>query len=87
MSFIAYILPDVICRVNAKKENTSMNIGSKLKNIREENNLKQTDLAKVLNVSTRQVQRYEANHSIPSIQKLQLLSEYFSVSIDYFTKQ
>lgn len=46
-------------------------------------NLKQTELAEILNVTYRTVQNYEAGNREPNIDKLIFLATYFNVSLDY----
>ena len=59
-----------------------MNI-DRLKEIREDRDLKQKDIAKILHTSQVQYSRYESGlRSIP-IDKLAILAKYYGVSIDY----
>ena len=59
-----------------------MNI-DRLKEIREDRDLSQSDIAKVLHTSQVQYSRYETGlRSIP-IDKLAILAKYYGVSIDY----
>ena len=59
-----------------------MNI-DRLKDIREDRDLSQTDIAKVLHMSQVQYSRYETGlRSIP-IDKLAILAKYYGVSTDY----
>lgn len=60
-------------------------LGIRLKELRLEKGLRQTDIATLLSVSLRQVQRYENDESDMSISTAVTLSEYFGVSIDYLT--
>ena len=57
--------------------------GVRLKELRQMNKLKQTDLAEILNVTYRAIQNYEAGNREPNIDKLVFLADYFNVSIDY----
>ena len=59
-----------------------MNI-DRLRDIREDRDLSQTDIAKVLHMSQVQYSRYETGlRSIP-IDKLAILAKYYGVSTDY----
>ena len=62
-----------------------VNLFSKrLKELRLSHNLKQTDMAKLLEINERNYQRYEGNNpSLPKINNLIILADYFNVSIDY----
>lgn len=57
--------------------------GERLKEIRTEKHLKQTDLAKLLNVSGNTIYAWEANKQEPSMVNLLKISEIFEVSLDY----
>ena len=56
---------------------------NKLKNLREDKDLKQSDIAKILNVSQVSYGRYELGLSEPSIASLIKLANFYGVSIDY----
>jgi transcriptional regulator with XRE-family HTH domain len=60
-------------------------LGIRLKELRLEKGLLQTDIAKFLSVSLRQVQRYEKDESDIPLSSAVKLAEYFDVSIDYLT--
>ena len=56
----------------------------RLKELRLSNNLKQSDMAKILDINERNYQRYEGNNpSLPKIDNLIFLADYFNVSTDY----
>lgn len=57
--------------------------GSRIKQLRKQHNLKQTDIAHLISVSQRQIQRYESNISDMPISKAIILANYFKVSLDY----
>lgn len=59
-----------------------MNI-SRLKEIREDKDLRQEDIAKVLKVTQAQYSRYELGINIIPIEKLAILAKYYNTSIDY----
>lgn len=55
----------------------------RLKEIRQDKDLQQKDVAKILNTSQVQYSRYERGiRSIP-IEKLAILAKYYGVSVDY----
>lgn len=55
----------------------------RLKQLRAEKNLSQKDLADHINVSRSTVAMWESGSSQPNNELLKLLSNYFSVSVDY----
>jgi len=58
-------------------------IGDRLRDLRESKNLKQTDVARALCISNKILSSYERNISMPTIDTLKNLCEYFNVSADY----
>ncbi len=62
------------------------NIGERIKGLRKSKGINQTELAKIVNLSTTVMSMIEANRSNPSIETLNTMSEYFNVSIDYLLK-
>ena len=62
----------------------NINIGIRLKQKRIEKNLTQTKVAKVLNVTFQQIQKYEKGTNGLSASRMQALSNYFKVPISYF---
>ncbi|HHX76728.1 MAG TPA: helix-turn-helix transcriptional regulator [Firmicutes bacterium] len=58
--------------------------GERLRHLREEKNLKQTELAKLLNLeSSSTISQYENINRIPDAYILQRLAEIFDCSVDY----
>lgn len=57
--------------------------GERLKEIRTEKHLKQTDIAKLMNVSGNTVYAWETNKQEPSMANLLKLCEILEVSLDY----
>lgn len=51
--------------------------------IREENDIKQKDLANILNISQSLISRWESGTDIPSIKRINILSNYYKISLDY----
>jgi len=62
---------------------TMKQIGDRLRDLRESKNLKQTDVARALCISNKILSSYERNISMPTIDTLKNLCEYFNVSADY----
>lgn len=60
-----------------------MNLGDRLKTLRLEKGISQTDLAKQFNIARSTLSQYESNQRTPSDEIKVKLSEYFNVSIDY----
>lgn len=59
-----------------------MDLGSKFKNIRYNNNISQEELAKILEINRNYLSRIETNKSLPTAEVLYKLASHFSVSID-----
>ena len=59
-----------------------MNI-DRLKEIRQDKDLYQKDIAKVLNMSQKQYSLYETGVRLIPIDKLTILSNYYNTSVDY----
>ena len=55
----------------------------RLKEIREDRDLLQKDIAKILNMTQVQYSRYETGVRLIPIDKLNLLAEFYGVSVDY----
>lgn len=60
-----------------------MNFGNKVKILRKEMNMTQTELADKLNIGKTTVSNYETNYSTPDNDMLLKLSSVFNVSVDY----
>ncbi|MDE6617703.1 MAG: helix-turn-helix domain-containing protein [Clostridiales bacterium] len=61
-----------------------MQLGEKLKKLRTDNGISQSELAAVLYVSRSAVAKWENGLGVPCRQSLEKIAEYFSVSKDYF---
>ena len=61
-------------------------IGLQLKKIRLVNKMTQTSVAKAINVTFQQIQKYEKGLNICSPIKLLALSDYFNLTFDYWVK-
>jgi len=60
-----------------------MNFSSRFAELRTDNDVKQKDLAELLNVSVSAVSHYEKGLNTPDLNNLILLADYFHVSLDY----
>ena len=55
----------------------------RLKDLREDKDLKQINIARILNIKQQNYSRYENGTITMPIEKLIILSEFYQVSIDY----
>lgn len=58
-------------------------LGKRIKFLREERELSQLELAKILNISNSTLSQYEAGNRIPGDDIKRKIAEYFDVSLDY----
>ena len=56
---------------------------NRLREIREDNSLTQSDIAKVLNTTQQQYSKYELGIQIIPLEKINILANYYNTSIDY----
>ena len=63
-----------------------MTFAEKLQKLRKQNGLSQEQLAEKLNVSRQAVSKWESEQSIPDLEKVILMSNYFGVTTDYILK-
>ena len=57
----------------------------RIRNLREDKDLTQTDIAKILNCSQRVYSDYECCKVAISVENLMVLAHYYDVSLDYLT--
>ncbi len=69
----------------AKRTKHYSNIGNRIRDLRNENSLTQKQLGEMVNKSESTVRMWELGYSEPDIDTLGLLSNIFSVRIDYIT--
>jgi transcriptional regulator with XRE-family HTH domain len=60
-----------------------MNFNARLKQLRQKNNLTQSQLAEILGLKPTAISNYESQRNEPSFDKLIALSKYFDVTCDY----
>ena len=65
-----------------KKARDFMQLGDRLRNAREERDLKQTDVARQTGISNKVLSSYERNISLPTIDNLILLCNCYQISSD-----
>ena len=59
-----------------------MDLGTKIKNIRYNNNASQEEMAKILGINRNYLSRIETNKSLPTAEVLTRLAENFGISVD-----
>lgn len=60
-----------------------MNYYERLKDIREDNDLTQVDIAGILKTTRQQVSKWETGAQMMGVDKYIILAEYYNVSVDY----
>ena len=60
-----------------------MEIINRLKDVREDRDLKQADIAELLSTTQEQISKYETGKQLMGIDKDIKLAEFYNVSIDY----
>lgn len=68
------------------KTENEQSVGSRLLELRTQNNLTQEELAERLAVSRQSVSKWELNKTLPDVDRLIQLSDMYEVSIDYLVK-
>lgn len=63
-----------------------MGIGERMQALRKSKGISQEQLADIVGVSRQAVSKWESEQSIPDIEKIILLSDYFKVTTDYLLK-
>lgn len=63
-----------------------MNIADRIKNLRNIKGISQEELANKVGVSRQAVSKWESEQSIPDLDKVIIMSEYFGVTTDYILK-
>ncbi|MAT45083.1 MAG: hypothetical protein CL609_22350 [Anaerolineaceae bacterium] len=64
-----------------------MTLGEKLVQLRKEESISQEKFAEMMNVSRQAVSKWELDQSIPEMETLIAISNYFNVSMDYLLKE
>ena len=55
----------------------------RLRTIREDHDLKQSDIAEILNTTRQQVSKWEIGTQMMGVDKYIILAEYYNISLDY----
>ena len=63
-----------------------MNIADRIQNLRKVNGISQEELADKVGVSRQAVSKWESEQSVPDIDRIIIMSEYFDVTTDYILK-
>lgn len=63
-----------------------MNIAERIQNLRKKNGISQEEFADKIGVSRQAVSKWESEQSLPDIEKIIAMSNYFNVSTDYILK-
>lgn len=58
-------------------------LAMRLKRLREENNLTQSELAQKIGVTTASISKYELGTVVPDVEKLMMYGKIFQTSVDY----
>lgn len=64
-----------------------MLLGTKIQKLRKEKNMSQDALAEAIGVTRQSISKWELGDSLPDVEKILLLSEYFHVTTDYLLKE
>jgi len=60
-------------------------VSNRLKDIREDNDLTQNDIAQLLKTATQRISKWETGLQKMGIDKYIILAQYYNISIDYLT--
>lgn len=63
-----------------------MNIAERIQNLRKQKGISQEQLAEKVGVSRQAVSKWESEQSLPDLEKIIVMSEYFNVTTDYILK-
>ncbi len=63
-----------------------MNISDRIQHLRKINGISQEKLADEIGVSRQTISKWESEQSVPDIEKITLMSDYFDVTTDYLIK-
>ena len=80
-SFLFYCVP--LCKINVRGKIYNMKFGDVLRNLLEERDLSQKQLATELKLLAPTLGRYIRNEREPDIETIKAIAKYFNVSADY----
>jgi len=72
--------------VEYKWRNVTMNVADRIQNLRRIKGISQEELADKIGVSRQAVSKWESEQSVPDIDKIIIMSEYFDVTTDYILR-
>jgi transcriptional regulator with XRE-family HTH domain len=78
--------PVKIVLLSNKKECYFMNIADRIQNLRKSRGISQEEFADKIGVSRQTVSKWESEQSLPDIDKVIIMSDYFEVTADYILK-
>ena len=86
---LLYTLSDIMSIEKQKKdiifEGDSMEPYQRLRDMREDHDLTQADIARILQTTQEQISKYEIGKQMMGIDKYIRLAQYYNVSLDYLT--
>ena len=65
------------------QKNVKLQLSRRMKDLREDNDLKQWQLAKMLKIDRSTYAHYERGRTQPDLEMIMKLANYYSVSVDY----
>ena len=75
----------IICMNKQKRGDFFVNYYQRLKDLREDRDLKQSDIAKILDIGQSDYSKYERGVNMMGIDKYIKLAQYYNISLDYLT--
>ncbi len=72
-----------LMKTDLEEFSSTMDFSTRLKELRTDNDMLQSDLAEKLNLKSSAISKYEKGLTQPSIETIKKLAEIFSVTIDY----
>lgn len=76
----------ILDKIFLYKGELTMNIAERIQKLRKSKNLSQEELANKIGVSRQAVSKWESEQSVPDLDKIITLSEFFNTSTDYLLK-
>lgn len=83
ISYIFYNITFSHIIIVFRKVNAMKQFGQNLQKLRNNNNMTQEDLGKLLNVTQSTIAYYESGKKQPSLETIVIIADYFRVSVDY----
>jgi transcriptional regulator with XRE-family HTH domain len=81
--FIAFMTHMIESVFEIRERRCPMSFGNRLRQLRKEKNLRQSDLASIINVNRATIGKYETDERFPDRKTLENIADYFQISIDY----